>query len=124
MNVLDNAKLKTKLVGGFLAVAAILVGMAFMASQSMGKLGDNTKAVYHNGLIPIHLLGAAESDLVTIRADVFKTLILPGERADAKDDIDNLTSDLESQIAEFRKTPLTESETAGLAALDRSAKLR
>lgn len=116
--MLDNIKIGTKLIGGFLAVALIIVVVAVFGYSNMRNINDGMTDMYVNRLLPIEQLGRADTALYTLRGDVYKYLLIPEERAIDEAAITKETEIVNTAMGEYRLSILDATEQAELPKFD------
>ncbi|HEX7555132.1 MAG TPA: MCP four helix bundle domain-containing protein, partial [Leptolinea sp.] len=88
MKFLDNIKTGTKLIGGFLMVAALIVVVAVISFMNIKSINDGMTSLYIDRTIPIQTTGKAEASLLTLRGDSLKFILLPEQRDAIKQNIE------------------------------------
>ena len=64
MNILNNLKTGTKLIGGFVFAAIITVVVAFIGYTNMKNINDGMTTLYIDRTLPIQQLGAVDSGII------------------------------------------------------------
>lgn len=118
MNALNNVKVGTKLIGGFLIVALIVVVVAVLGFVNMNNINTSQEIIYTKDVIGIANLGHAGTDLFYIRGDLCKHVILPAERPAIETEINGLITEINNHMAIYRALPLTQAEKDILAGFD------
>jgi methyl-accepting chemotaxis protein len=119
MNWLNNIKIGTKLVGGFIIVTILLAVVAVMGYINMKNINDGMTAMYFDRLVPIQQLGQANADMYKIRGDVFKYAVLAKTEGVAiLNSIKAAKASTDENIKAYRATQLLDSEKEGLAVFD------
>ena len=118
MKALNNLKVGVKLIGGFLTVALILVVLSVLSYTSMHTLQANMDEMYNDRTLLIQQLGNADAALYKLRGDVYKFVILPEDRTQIRQDIQDDISVITQQMDLYRATFLIEEEKQGLQAFD------
>ena len=118
MNALNNVKVGTKLIGGFLIVALIVVAVAVLGYVNMNNINNSQEILYTKDVIGIANLGHTDTDLYYIRGEVFKHIILPAERPAIETEINGLITEITNHMAIYRALPLTQAEKDTLARFD------
>ncbi|MCX6844859.1 MAG: methyl-accepting chemotaxis protein [candidate division WOR-3 bacterium] len=110
MNVLNDMKIRTKLLGGSLITVALLVGIAVLGFLNMKKINDGTTSVYKDHLLPMQHLDQVEADFLWIRGDVYKFIMLPDERDSLEQAIGAMIDSANQYWGEFTNTLLDQKE--------------
>lgn len=72
MKILDNMKTGTKLIGGFVVIALIMVGLVGNDYLGMSRLNEGMLSLYNDRLVPLGQAGDAQTLVYTIRGDLFR----------------------------------------------------
>lgn len=118
MKWFDDLKTGTKLTGSFLLICLILIALSANAYLRMKSINDGMKQMYQERTIPIGELGKADSELFRYRGDIFKYILMPGERTKTNASIQEAATEINRVMAKYRSSQLTEEEQAGLAKFD------
>lgn len=118
MKFLNNIKTGAKLIGSFVFVAGITLVVAYIGYSSMKNINDGMKTLYLDRTLPIQQLGDAETALFTIRGDVYKYMLLPGERNSILKSFADQKQVIKDKLDKYRSTFLVDEEKAGLAEFD------
>ena len=118
MNVLNNSKIGTKLIGSFLIVAAILVGVAAYGIVSMNSMQTRQDELNLDSSLPIQELATVDENLFMIRGDVYKWMVVPELRASLEESMVTETAEANKQIGLYRKSSLPQEEKDALAKFD------
>ncbi len=104
-----NLKTNTKLLAGFLAVAALVVIVGCTGWYNLGVVEQGTKDTYDR-LQSIGYLGNAETYLLNIKGDILQALSFPEKSSDLMQQLDQNVNDLNKEIASYENTKLTKEE--------------
>jgi methyl-accepting chemotaxis protein len=96
MTTFNNLKTGTKLIGGFLLVAALLIVVAVTGYVNLNSVNDGMTSLFKDETVPIEQLGAVDAQLFKMRGDVFKYALMVDERAATE-------KELQAAIAEVNK---------------------
>jgi len=118
MHTFNNLKVGVKLIGGFLIVALIVVGVALVGYSNMQSINAGSASIYADYTLPLEQLGNADTALYTMRGDVYRYILLPNERAAAATAITADIATVNKQIDLYRAQGLADAEKQGLAAFD------
>ena len=119
MNAFNNLKVSVKLIGGFLIVALIIVVVSLISYTNMKNINDGMTTLYFDRTLPIEQVGAADAAFYFIRGDVYKYLLVPGERAKTKQSIEANTRIVNENFGKYRATFLVQEEKDALALFDK-----
>ena len=120
MNSLNNLKIKTKLLGGFILVALFLVVMAIMNYSSMSNLNAGTKSLYENRTVPISQLGKINANLWEIRGDLNRMIISADVRTERALNIQKKMESVEEELRQFRARDLNQEEKTEISRFEDS----
>jgi len=118
MDFIDNMKMGKKLLGGFLIVIIILVAVSALAYVNLQTLSANSASMYNDQLMPISQLKSADTDLWTIRGDVYKAILVPEERDAAIKSFETKIADSDKLMDKYRASDLSQEEKTILAKYD------
>ncbi|MBP1628819.1 MAG: methyl-accepting chemotaxis sensory transducer [Holophagaceae bacterium] len=110
MNSLNNLKIKSKLLGGFLILALFLVVMAIMNYSSLSSLNRGTSNLYENRTVPIAQLGRVNANLWEIRGDLNRMILSPEVRTDRATNIQKKLESVEEELRRFKSRTLSAEE--------------
>jgi methyl-accepting chemotaxis protein len=118
MKAFNDLKVGTKLIGGFLAVALIIVVVAVVGYTNLKSVNTYMTGMYNDLLLPIAQLGKANTSLLKVRGDLYKFVILPEERAQIEKGIADEFAVINEELGKYRATYLVQEEKDGLAKFD------
>jgi methyl-accepting chemotaxis protein len=118
MNILNNLKTGTKLIGSFVFVAIITLIVAYIGYSNMNTIMAGTEEMYGDRLVPISDLGEINSGLRQIRGDVYKMLYIPSQEEASLKEISEINQNIAAKIEKYKATKLLDSEVAELAVLE------
>ncbi len=118
MNWFNNMKTGVKLIGGFLIVAIMVVGVAAIGYVSVQNLSSIIVGNYNNNVLPIEYVATASVDLYRIRGDVYKMVLFPDQLNAIETEINTLKTEIDGQITLYKQTSLTQDELQKLADFD------
>src|SRR5665647_1112798 len=87
MKVINNLKVGTKLMAGFLIIVLFLMTISVVSYLSIYKVDNGVSAIYDDMLIPLRQLNNAEASFYMTRGDMYKFILLPEERGAIEKDI-------------------------------------
>ena len=79
MNVLNNVPIAFKLIGGYLIVVIILIGIGWMGINSINQMAEQTNMLFVDDTVPLTEIGNIEVSLNSIRALTFRCIAIPEE---------------------------------------------
>ncbi|NPV87182.1 MAG: hypothetical protein HPY45_14385 [Anaerolineae bacterium] len=120
MKAFHNLKTATKLLGGFSLVTVLLIVVAVINYTQMARIDAYVESIYADRLLPIDYACKAESYLYKMRGDVYKYVLLPDERAQSQEMINDSIAQVNASMEMYRATNLLESEKEELAKFDRA----
>jgi methyl-accepting chemotaxis protein len=114
LHAFDNFKTATKiyiLVGLFVVV---LAGTAIYSHATLNRVQSNVDAIYGENLKSISLLTTIHADLLQISNDSYTFMIATQQQKGLMSDVNAKFSDIDEQIAGFKKTNLDDAENSSL----------
>ena len=119
MRALNNLKTGTKLIGAFVIVALITAVVAIIGFLNMQTINKGMSSLYTDRTVPIGILGKIDADMMQIRGNVYKVLLIPAEAETSKTEIANLVDDINTKISQINaSTALLSSEIDELKVFD------
>ena len=114
MKLIDNMKTRTKLLGGFIFVAVLIVFVALLGIQNLSSLNNNLAAMYLDNLVPISQIGTVNSAFTNLRGDLYRYLVVAEERKTTLETFDERFSTIEAVMTEFSNKDLSTDEQSML----------
>ncbi len=118
MTILNNMKIGFKLVGSFLFMALLLVGVALIGYFSMRTINDSLTLMFEDNLQPVKYLGTATEYVYKLRGDQYKYMVIDTDRATIatamQQDIDQVNTSIEA----YRGTHPSAEESTSLKDFD------
>ena len=108
--MLKNMKLGTKLIGGFMLIAIIVLVAAGTGYYGSKTINGSMTSMYANRLLPIAQLGNAKAAVLTLRGQVFKSLLIPEELAKGPELIATEVEAVNKNIKDYKATELLPEE--------------
>jgi methyl-accepting chemotaxis protein len=118
MNTLNNIKIGTKLIGSFLFMALLLVGVAVIGYYNMGTINGNLTTMFFDNLHPIQYLGSATEYVYKLRGDQYKYMVIESDRATVAAAMQEDIMFVNQNMDLYRETQLSPEETAELKDFD------
>jgi methyl-accepting chemotaxis protein len=114
--------IKTKLICGFTVVGVMLLAISAIGFLNLKSMSGQMSAMYDDATVPIHQLGVIDASIYRIRGDVYKSVMIPTERATTEQDLAAARSEIDQALNAYRATGQSESEKQGLADVDNAIK--
>lgn len=111
MNLLENFKVKTKLLTAFIIVAINVGIVGYIGTVNLEKVSSNSNEMYNNNLISINLVEQTSKGFAQIKADTL--VLLKDKNADKQkllSDIDILTNNNDKNMQQYEKFKMTSEE--------------
>jgi methyl-accepting chemotaxis protein len=108
-------KIGKKLIGGFVIVLIIMAIIAAYGYTSAQDAAARSKNMYDNNMAAMEQMGAVSADFQQMRAELYRYIYVPSGRTAATTTIDQLQSNMKTNIDSFRKLDLTNEDKAALA---------
>lgn len=118
MKFLNDIKIRTKLVGGFLVGAILIVAVSITSYFNMKNINDDMTGLYTNRTIPIKEVATVHTALLTIRGEVYRYILLPDQRPAIKQTIEDKKVVINENIEAYRSVASSEEEKTTLADFD------
>lgn len=120
MSTLNDMKIGTKLIGGFLFIALLLVALAVVGYWNMSDMNIGTKSLYTDRTLPIQYLGIARAEILNMRGNVFRMFFQPEEIPALEKSIADSKAKVAEQIDKYRQNELLEKEEVALESFDKT----
>jgi methyl-accepting chemotaxis protein len=101
---LKNQGISTKLVGGFLTILLLLIGLGTVSYFNMKTIDAGGVFIFEHGLVPVKQLDFMDRTLATMRGDLYKYIISPYERKPLKASIENGKALFSKQMEDYGAT--------------------
>jgi len=117
MSFVDDMKVGKKLMGGFLIVLLILVGVAALGYVNLQDAAARQNALYEKmqGAENLALTNAA---LEKMRGDIYRYIAVPADRQSTSASLASQVVIINDNMKAFRSRPLTDADKATLAKFD------
>ncbi len=115
MSRLNDLKTGTKLVGAFLAVALIIVGVAVLGYTNIRSVNAGMATMYADRLLPTQQLATVNDAQVAIQVDLYRFILVPEDRSTLEQDIVDEIKRADENMQLYEATYLVPAEVAGLA---------
>jgi methyl-accepting chemotaxis protein len=110
MSALNNIKTGSKLIGGFLAVALIVVGVAIFGYLNMQAIDQTVITMYDDRLIPVHQIDTSEEAIGDIWGFVLEAIILPEQVSVHKQEVAASIDEIKQLMDAYENTKLEADE--------------
>jgi methyl-accepting chemotaxis protein len=117
---INDLRIGTKLIGGFVAVSLAIGAACLMAWRDVTSTLSSQQAMYTQQVLPLQQVEVADRQLYRMRGDLWKYVAAPAERAALAADIATDMVTASRAIAAYRPAAVTAEEKAALATLDRA----
>jgi len=120
--VLDNARIRTKLVGGFALVIALAAVVAWVGLSAVARVDTALADLYDNGLQPIRQLNGAAQAVADFDRDVRAHVLSTdaGTMALLENQIAKDENELIALIDQFKKTAQAKAQQERLGQIDQA----
>jgi methyl-accepting chemotaxis protein len=118
MNIFSNMKVGSRLIAGFLIIAALVGTVGVVAYFNMKIINDGMTSMYTNNTIPIEQLGMADAKVYKLRSDLFAGIVITSNRPNMEASINDDIKAIDEQMDNFRKNDLIQAEKDELAKFD------
>ncbi len=96
MSKLNDMKIGTKLIGGYMLIALLLVVLAGVGYWNMQGMNEGTVSLYSDRLLPIQYLGTVRSEILNMRGNVFRMFF----QADEIPALEKTMADSKTKVAD------------------------
>jgi methyl-accepting chemotaxis protein len=115
MKLINNLKMRTKLLGAFTILVLIMIGVAFVGFFSARSISNGMNDLYTNRTVPIENVGKIEMTLMKMRGDLYKYYLDEKSRPDTKTAVSEDIKLIDQMAAQYEATELVEAEQQELA---------
>ncbi len=112
MKFLDNIKTRTKLLGGFILVALLIVLVSLIALLNMSNMNNSIKLMYSENLVTIKQMGEINAHFNNIRGDIYRYLVVEGARETTLNTLADRGNQMVTTFGEYSSGDLTDEEQA------------
>ena len=110
MSFLNDLKTRTKLLGSFAVMVAIIIGISLFASATLSTLNARVSFFIKSSLASINQLTLIQDDISLIRGDAYKVMVIPEEREKTRADMTRLLTSIDSIASAFNVPDNTQAE--------------
>ena len=79
--MINNLKIGTRLLAGFLFLALMLLVMALLDHMNIKAVNDGMTTLFNDRTVPIQQLSSVNAQLLKSRGDLYKATLFPEELA-------------------------------------------
>lgn len=115
MKILNNLRTGVKLIGAFVVMALISSLVAVIGFRNMNSINNSLATLFVDRTVPIGVLGSISTDIMQIRGNVYKVILIPEEEAKTRQDIETLILNINTSLTEYKSKILLDSEVQELA---------
>jgi methyl-accepting chemotaxis protein len=102
--------IRTKLLGGFLIVAVLLLAVSVISYINMGSINAGGNKVYSDGVVPMRYLTSVDATMKTIRGDVYRYYMLEKDRTSILATINSNVKLVNDDIANYKTVRANDAE--------------
>ncbi|HWQ67394.1 MAG TPA: methyl-accepting chemotaxis protein [Methanospirillum sp.] len=122
MQILDqinNSKIGTRLIGGFIIVTLLMSLIGIIGFLGMNSIASDMDKVYSQGTVPLLEISNTEVSLNSIRALVFRTASIPAERDQDEKRMEDEIKNVDSLLDQLGSVGLAENELKNLTLFEK-----
>ena len=121
MNVINNMKISTKLIGSFSILILAMVLIAILGASGLTTVAQYSEEMYNKQLLPIESLGKVQGLMFNIRGDYYKVMAVQAEKDQYFKEIKEKFSTIDDLMNTYRASMGTsDKEKAALEAYDKA----
>jgi len=117
---IDNLKMSFKLLGAFGTILILILIIAGVGYASMNKINNGMTAMYTDRLLPIERLGSIESNMNTIRGNIYRALLIKKESASIEAEIARLEKNIDENFKAYKSSLLSDEEKQELVRFEKA----
>jgi len=115
MKLINDLKTQTKLLGGFLIVALMIVLIILVGLQNMNTQNKQLNSMYSENLLPIYEVESISNAFTNTRGEIYRYLVLENERKITLETYNNDLNEINDMVAKFQESNLTDDESSYLS---------
>ena len=115
----NNMHIGTRLIVGFLVVTLLMSSIGVIGFVGMNSIGIGMDKVYSDGTIPLLEVTTIETSLNSVRALVFRTIALPGEREQDMGRMKDEMKKVDELITTLKNEALSPAEISNLTLFEK-----
>ena len=115
MKILNNLKLRIKLIGGFCFIVLLLVFVSVYSMLNIQTINHGMDTMYTDNLVPITQLDSVNRTFLDLRGDCYRYLLLESQRTETLTTIEERNTSVTDGIAAY-KTSTNNTEMQNLLA--------
>jgi methyl-accepting chemotaxis protein len=109
-----NLKTGTKMIGGFLAVAVILVILGILSYNSLNSVHDDLLTIRDANLMPLTYLSGVNEEFLYLRGNIYKYMVMADARESLRQEAATRIATLNQHLTQLQQSQLEEDEAAEL----------
>jgi len=118
--MLNNLKIGTKIISGYVFIALLIVVVATIGYHNMKAINEGMVELYKSNLLPMEQLGNAETRLYQMRGNVYKFILIQEQQAQTEKDLNEDIAGVNKQMGLYRAQSLDKDEQNELAKFDKA----
>jgi methyl-accepting chemotaxis protein len=103
MKFISNLKIAQKIAGGYGIIIVFLACIAALAIFSINQLVGNVEKLYEKQMTPVELIGKIDSNINSVRGNLYKYILLPKERPAISQDIASARDEISTDYDTYKK---------------------
>jgi len=115
---LNNTKVWVKLALSFMVIIIFLIAIGVVGYINMSSINNATSTMYDQRLIPLRQLGSVESAVYGVRGDMYKYVLISGERSIIEQEMNARIAVVEENIKAHRALADNADEIADIDAFE------
>jgi len=121
MKFLSDIKTKPRLIGSYLIVAVLIVVVAVISYLGMTSINNEVTNLYDSNTVPIQQLGVIDTNLMGLRGELMKYILLPEQREAIKKSMETEKAAIQQNLSYYRSnSDLTKDEQTSVVAFETS----
>ena len=117
MTFIDDMKIGKKLIGGFLIVLFILIGVAGLGYLNLQDAANRQNALYEK-MQGAENLGQTNAAMEKMRGDIYRYIAVPADRKATSASLSTQVGIINDNMKEFRSRPLSKEDKATVDRFD------
>ena len=103
MKFISNLKIAQKIAGGYGIIIVFLACIAALSIFSINQLVGNVDTLYEKQMTPVELIGKIDSNINSVRGNLYKYILIPKERPTISADIASARDDISTEYDAYKK---------------------
>jgi len=118
MNFINDTKVGTKLIFGYLFIAVMIAAVAVIGFLNMRSLNNSLGEMYNDRLIPLQATGELDTRIFQLRGNLYKFVAIPEERNSTEADIKADVASINETIKVLKSSNLNKAQMTGLETIE------